>query len=842
MVVLCQGLSRYSNPRIVNQLVGIISLNMSDQALPKPTAASAPAAAQPVAGLPPVKPAAPPAGPGTPPVASGPKGTDSTSPALPEIEDVGPAAKTVAPAIPAAKPSQPSVPPQPAKASQPSAPPKMPSGPIAKPAGALPTPVPPKEIAAGVKPGIEPKPGMPMPPVQPAMPVPPQPAKAPQPSVPPKMPSGPPTPPGVNNPGTAPAGTPATKPPMPPVQPVMPTPVPMGQSVTVTPPSGGVAAKPLAPITASGSPVSGAAAMPPQQPPAPRPAISAVPPMPKPGSAPAAGPVGMSPQQPPRQGGVAMATTPAGTPAAGMPVSFAGAASPAPSPAGLPPMPAAAVASGSPLPPAASKPGTPPAPVTAATTPGTLTPTPAGGATPKSAAPKKSILRFLPFVVGGLVLIGVIAFLLMRVFGGPADFSNDTNDTTGGSNQPNNQAATSGKQVDLTYWGLWEPEEVMETILADYMEANPNVDITYVKQSPKDYRERLQTAVASGNGPDLFRFHASWVPMLKGELSSMPNSVMSTSEYQRTFYPVAAQQLTNNGQIVGMPLMYDGLVLYYNKDMLQAAGAEVPTTWSALRTLAIQLTVRSAAGLERGGLAIGNASNVEHYGDILGLLVLQNGGDLSNPTSNEARDALTFYTNFIKTDKVWDDTLPSSTVAFARGEAAMMIAPSWRALEIQAANPNLNFGVASVPKLAENKISWGTYWAEGVSAQSKNKEEAWKLLKFMTTAENMKKLYAAQAQVRKFGEPYSRVDLATELAADPYLGAVVADAPSAKAGYLNTFTFDNGLNDQLLKYYADAINAVLEGKQPAEALVTVDQGTKQVFRQYGVTATAPSGS
>src|SRR5690606_40319838 len=101
-----------------------------------------------------------------------------------------------------------------------------------------------------------------------------------------------------------------------------------------------------------------------------------------------------------------------------------------------------------------------------------------------------------------------------------------------------------------------------------------------------------------------------------------------------------------------------------------------PTTWAELRTLASQLTVRSGNQIQRGGLAIGNASNVEHYGDIIGLLMLQNGADPAVPTSPEARDALLFYTNFAKVDQVWDENLPSSPVAFARGDAAMMFAPS----------------------------------------------------------------------------------------------------------------------------------------------------------------------
>lgn len=394
----------------------------------------------------------------------------------------------------------------------------------------------------------------------------------------------------------------------------------------------------------------------------------------------------------------------------------------------------------------------------------------------------------------------------------------------------------------VTYWALWEPSEVFSQTISEFEKANPGIKVNYVKQSHKDYRERLQTAIASGNGPDAYRYHASWVPMLKNELAAMPSSVMSASEYQKTFYPVAAKQLQVGGQIVGVPLMYDGLGLYYNKDILSTAQIDPPTTWAELRAAAIQLTLRSNGVIQRGGLAIGNASNVEHFADIMGVLLLQNGADPTNPTTDEAKDALTFYTNFIKVDKVWDERLPNSTVAFARGEAAMMLAPSWRAHEIKTINPQLQFGVVPVPKLADKRLGWASYWAEGVSAQSKNKDAAWKFLQYLASAPVLQKLYAEQSQVRAFGEPYSRSELASQLASDPYVGAYLTDAPTSQSWYLNSFTHDNGINDQLIKYYQDAINAVIEGKSVQSTLQTLDLGTKQVLRQYGVPTTAASSS
>ena len=431
------------------------------------------------------------------------------------------------------------------------------------------------------------------------------------------------------------------------------------------------------------------------------------------------------------------------------------------------------------------------------------------------------------------MLLGVVYLVVTRLFGGggsaPANTSGDTTGagTQGAANKPS-------KQVTLTYWGLWEPDTVLEDVLNEFEAKNPGVTVNYVKQSPQNYRERLQTAVASGNGPDLFRYHMTWVPMLKNELGAMPTSVMSAAEYKSTFYPSATRRLQHEGKIVGIPLMYDGLGLYYNKELLKAADAQPPKTWAELKTLAAKLTVRNGNQVQRGGLAIGNATNVEHFSDIIGLLILQNGGDPTKPTTDEVRDALVFYTNFMKQDQVWSDALPSSTVAFARGDVAMMFAPSWRAHEIKAMNPNLEFGVISAPQLSNTRVAWASYWAEGVSSKSKNGNESWALLKYLSSKEVLQKLYDSQAKTRTFGEIYPRQDMADLLASDELVAPFLEDAPHAQSWYLSSFTHDNGLNDQIIKYYEDAVTAMLTGRTAAEVQSTVSQGTQQVLRQYGV--------
>jgi len=456
---------------------------------------------------------------------------------------------------------------------------------------------------------------------------------------------------------------------------------------------------------------------------------------------------------------------------------------------------------------------------------------------PIIAKAKSPLLKYALFGLIGLLVVGGVIFGIMQVLGGGAGKTPPTQTAQGPKDSANSSGGSSStsqpakSNVVLSYWGLWEPEPIMAEVLKEF-EEKTGISVDYRQQSHKDYRTRLQSVIVEGNGPDLFRYHATWVPMLKNELAVLPSSVMSTTEYEKTFYPIQVQQLQINGQLVGIPLMYDGLGLYYNKDILETANEKVPTTWGELRVLAEKLTVRKGNEVERGGVALGNTTNVEHFADILGLLIYQNGGDPTVPVSGEVRDAIDFYALFAQGKAVFSENLPSSTVAFARGDVAMMLAPSWRVHEILNLNPELNFEVAPVPKLGSSEFGWASYWAEGVNKKSSNQEEAWQLLAYLSSKEVLRKLYSAQSENRAFGEIYPRVDMAEELANAKYVSAFISDAKLAKSGPLCSFTHDSGLNDSIIDYYKDAINLANKNGMSEKDIQALGSGVTQVINQY----------
>ncbi len=468
---------------------------------------------------------------------------------------------------------------------------------------------------------------------------------------------------------------------------------------------------------------------------------------------------------------------------------------------------------------------TPPKPYTPPTSPST---------TPTSPSPvgKNRFLGIFPFLLGGVVLL-VIALVALNFFGKKSPLSEKT---------------------ELIYWGLWEPSAVMDSIISEYEEENPNVTITYRMHQPKDYRLRLQNKIQKGeaDAPDIFRVHHTWLPVLSSITAPVPQTTAEKLDLQNSYHQTY-QDLKINGQYMALPLMYEGLSLFYNQDLLTQAQVTPPRTWWGLQEAAKKLTLKDESGkITVAGAALGTASNVDHWSDILGLMLLQNGADLTLPLDKNTEEVLTFYTNFVQKDKVWDATLPNSTYAFAQGKLAFLFAPSWKVFDINYQNPNLKYATTTVPQLPQSQdstpeeaergdvtltnIHWSSYWAEAVNLNSKNQKQAWEFLEYLSSSETLEKLYQAQSQIREFGEIYPRTDLAQKLESSQKLSSFVTAAAQARSWYLASNTHDDGLNDGMIKYFEDAINGILNNRQTAaDVLPTLEQGIQQLIQKYKLT-------
>ncbi len=399
-------------------------------------------------------------------------------------------------------------------------------------------------------------------------------------------------------------------------------------------------------------------------------------------------------------------------------------------------------------------------------------------------------------------------------------------------------SSPKSENVTLTYWGLWEDQKAMQGIISEFEKENPNIKIEYSKQDAKQYRERLITRSNNNTGPDIFRFHNTWYPMLSDLLVPVPTDVISSNDFKKTYYTVMHDDLIKNGAIYGIPLGIDTLALYINTDVFSTAGiADYPKTWEDFIEAARRLTVKDESGkIKTAGAAMGTFDNINHAPDIISLLFLQNGVNFLdiNSTVEEAADALGFYTKFAQDEgNIWDDTLDNSILAFAKENLVMCFGYSWDAFTIKAINPDLKYKVVPVPQLIAGKVAIASYWVEGVSQKSKHQKEALQFLKFLAKKETSEKLFTEQSKTRLYGEPYARLDLADKLKENELVFPFVQQGVIARSSYFVDSTHDEGLNTKANEYLGIAVNSILKNTSSDTAAETLVKGVSQVLQQYG---------
>ncbi|MDE1970666.1 MAG: extracellular solute-binding protein [Patescibacteria group bacterium] len=316
----------------------------------------------------------------------------------------------------------------------------------------------------------------------------------------------------------------------------------------------------------------------------------------------------------------------------------------------------------------------------------------------------------------------------------------------------------------LTVWGVGDDKSVFDSIFPGF-----GVSITYVKKDYATYEQDLITALAAGEGPDVFMIHDAWLPKYQNLVTPAPADLITPLTVQKQFPDVVSQDFIRNGNIYALPLSIDTLALFYDKDIFNGSFVSAPPrTWGQLETLATRLTKRDATGaITQSGIALGgSATNVDKAADILSMLMIQNGSKMSDGASYTSAldtpltigggqpgvDALKFYLQFADPHSsffTWDTSQHYSIDAFSynpsvNNKVAMMINYHYQIPTLLAKNPNLNFGVATLPQQdSATEAQYATYpdyWGYAVSKASKDPALAWKFVLYLT-AYNQAKTY-----------------------------------------------------------------------------------------------------
>jgi len=481
--------------------------------------------------------------------------------------------------------------------------------------------------------------------------------------------------------------------------------------------------------------------------------------------------------------------------------------------------------------------------------------------------PFKKIIYSLIIIVGFAITISsLIVFVLPNL----KQLSNS-------NPQPEVKGAA---KITLEFWGLWDNTDDWREIIERYENEKHyfegrevKIEIDYFKKTAADYERDLKEAFEKNQAPNIFMIHQNWLPRYLNYLEPLPNDNISQEDYQLISYedlvsdypcqivndviysrrgvlqyaPTARLAPTENNQIYSLPLYSDSLALFYNKDIFERAEIEAPpATWKEFREM-----VKKLARFDRKnnfiqtGAAIGGGKNINRSGDLLALLMMQNGASIINrnletdinkeiivKTLNglEKREAgkmaIEFYTDFADPDSefyTWNNNLENSIDAFANGRTAMMFNYQYQTKNLLVKNPELNYGIAPMIQIENSApVNFSNYWLPVVSKVPPLEKEvrgissgkiAWNFLSFASRSENVI-LYLDST-----GKAAARNDLiAEQIKSNNFTSVFAAQATSARNFYKP--------DDQIDFVLEEMIDGVNDNREKWEEVV--DEGVEKI--------------
>lgn len=367
--------------------------------------------------------------------------------------------------------------------------------------------------------------------------------------------------------------------------------------------------------------------------------------------------------------------------------------------------------------------------------------------------------------------------------------------TLSGCGGPSKAERLASESITLDIWRVFDTDDSFREIMSAYQAIHPNVSFNYRRLRIDEYEDELIRAFAEGEGPDIFSVHNTWMGEYQNLIAPLPQTLtipytevkgtikketiftlreeptIRPSQVQKEFIDVVGDDVIRSyrpdpraeaqNRIFGLPMAVDTLSLFYNKDLLNAAGiAEPPRTWTEFQEATIALTrIGSGDQIIQSGVAMGTSRNVERSFDIVSALMMQNGtrmvNDRGQATFSDSIDgdtvpgalAMQFYTDFanpLKEVFSWNSAQQNSFEAFINGKAAFFLGYAYHVPFINSRAPKLRYDISELPQIQDGRVvNYANYWNESVSKATKHVDWAWDFVQFATSEEQVTKYLAA---------------------------------------------------------------------------------------------------
>jgi multiple sugar transport system substrate-binding protein len=312
-------------------------------------------------------------------------------------------------------------------------------------------------------------------------------------------------------------------------------------------------------------------------------------------------------------------------------------------------------------------------------------------------------------------------------------------------------AATSGGKTTITFASAkFFAQESIGQVVEAYNNSQKLVNVQFQElptpsQSTEVHQQLVQSLSARDGSIDVFTGDIIWISEFAGAGWSAPLDSYFGPSVRAQYFPGVIDACTYSGAMHALPWYLDAGMLYYRKDLLQAAGIAVPTTWSELVTGAQKLV---GAGKVSDGFNW-QAKQAEVLVCDLVEFIGSNGGSILAPDGKTVTiaepstvQAVQFMVDTFNKDKItpkavlsWDEV--PSELPFLGGKAAFL--RNWSFVWSDAQNKSSSsvagkVGVTPLPAFPGGKSAacLGGYQF-GMNASSTKKSAAIDFLTWMSS-------------------------------------------------------------------------------------------------------------
>jgi len=318
----------------------------------------------------------------------------------------------------------------------------------------------------------------------------------------------------------------------------------------------------------------------------------------------------------------------------------------------------------------------------------------------------------------------------------------------GGAKAP--AANTGPAQISMMMWGDPAELEVWNQIVADFHQSNPNITVKVEVSDWDSYWTKLKTLLSASTPPDVFAMDA---PLYldyqsRGVLLNLQPYLDKNPDLLSGVYPQTLQAYKTADGMYGLPRDFQTIVLFYNKDMFDAAGVAYPTanwTYDDLRNAAKSLT---KVGPDGKTTQFGFYSDLWDMELIWSEAIWAYGGDVISADHTQtligdakARQAWQLFHDMMFVDKSW----PTSTTAgeyggdpFLAGVAAMTTIGHWAVPGY--ADAKFKWDIAPMPKGPSGQATSVNSAGFVIGKASKYPDAAFEFLKYVVSEPAQKRL------------------------------------------------------------------------------------------------------